>query len=64
MGVDGPKLFDDLQVIDNPKGISIRSMNFDNLKVYDDTSTPSLMFMFVLILNNCLDNYSSNQFSS
>ena len=46
MGVDGPKLFDDLQVFDDPKGISIRSMNFDNLKVYGDTSTPSSMFMF------------------
>ena len=32
------KEFDDPQVFDDPKGISIVSMDFDNPKVYGDTS--------------------------
>ena len=32
------KEFDDPQVFDNPKGISIGSMDFDNPKVFGDTS--------------------------
>ena len=38
MDLYGPKEFDDPQVFDDPKGISIGSMNFDNPKVYGDTS--------------------------
>ena len=34
---DDPKEFNDSQVFDDPKGISIGSMDFDNPKVYDDT---------------------------
>ena len=33
-----PKEFDDAQVFDDPKGISIGSRDFDNPKVYSDTS--------------------------
>ena len=33
-----PKEFDDPQVFDEPKGISIGSMDFDNPKVYGDTA--------------------------
>ena len=33
-----PKEFDDAQVFDDPKGISIGSRDFDNPKVYNDTS--------------------------
>ena len=33
-----PKEFDDPQVFDDPKGISIGSMDFDNPKVYGYTS--------------------------
>ena len=32
------KEFDDPQFFDNPKGISIGSMDFDNPKVFGDTS--------------------------
>ena len=32
------KEFDDPQVFDNPKGISIGSMDFNNPKVFGDTS--------------------------
>ena len=33
-----PKEFDDPQLFDDLKGISIGSMNFDNPEVYSDTS--------------------------
>ena len=38
MHFNDPKELDDHQVFDDPKGISIGSMNFDNPKVYGDTS--------------------------
>ena len=38
MDFDDSKEFDDPQVFHNPKGISIESMEFDNPKVYGDTS--------------------------
>ena len=37
MDLYGLKEFDHPQVFDDPKGISIGSMNFDNPKVYGDT---------------------------
>ena len=40
-----PKEFDDPQVYDDPKGIWIRSMDFDNPKVYGDIPSSS-MFLF------------------
>ena len=39
MDFDDPKEFDDPQVFNDPKGFSIVSMDYDNLKVYGDTST-------------------------
>ena len=36
MDLYGPKEFDDPQVFDDPKGISIGSMDVDNPKVYGD----------------------------
>ena len=38
MDLNDPTEFDDLQVFHDPKGISIGSMDFDNPKVYGDTS--------------------------
>ena len=38
MDFDDPKEFDDILVYPDPKGISIGSMDFDNPKVYSDTS--------------------------
>ena len=38
MDLSNPKEFDDPQVFDNPKGISIGSMDFDNPKVNGNTS--------------------------
>ena len=38
MDFNGQREFDDPQVFDEPKGISIGSMDFDNPKVYGDTS--------------------------
>ena len=34
---DDPKEFDNSMIFDDPKGISIGSMDFDNPKVYGDT---------------------------
>ena len=38
MGFNDPKEFNDTQVLNDPKGISIGNMDFDNPKVYGDTS--------------------------
>ena len=38
MDFNDPKEFDDILVSPDPKGISIESMDFDNPKVYGDTS--------------------------
>ena len=38
MDFNDPREFDDPQVSDDPKGSSIGSMNFNNPKVYGDTS--------------------------
>jgi len=38
MKFDDPKVFNVSQVFNDPKGISIGSMNFDNPKVYGDSS--------------------------
>ena len=44
------KEFDDPQVFDNQKGISIGSMDFDNPKVFGDTSITALMVLFRFVL--------------
>ena len=44
MGFDDPKEFDDPQVFNAPKGFSIVSMDYDNLKVYGDTSITDGLF--------------------
>ena len=45
MEFDDPKYFDDPQASDDPRGIQIGSMDFDNRKVYGDTSiTDGLVF--------------------
>ena len=36
MDFNDPKEFDDFQIFDDPKGISIGSMDVDNPKVYGD----------------------------
>ena len=41
-----PKEFNDPQVFNDSKGISIGSMNFDNPKVYGDTSIFELAFFW------------------
>ena len=52
MDLNDPKEFNDPQVIDNPKEISIGSKDFDNPKVYADTSiTDGLVSIFILIKN-------------
>ena len=38
MKFDDPKVFNVSQVFNDPKGISIGSMNFDHPKVFVDTS--------------------------
>ena len=38
--------FDDPQVFDDPKGISIESMDFDNPRVYGDTSIIDGLVLF------------------
>ena len=38
MGFNDPREFNDPQVLNDPKGISIGNMDFDNPKVYGDTS--------------------------
>ena len=49
MGFNDLKEFDDPQVFNDPKGISIGTMDFDNPKVYDDTSiTDGLVHVEVL----------------
>ena len=45
MGFNDPKGFNDPQVLNDPKGISIGNMDFDNPKVYGDTSI--LMVIFI-----------------
>ena len=40
--------FDDPQVFDDPKGISIESMDFDNPNVYGDTSILDGLVAFYL----------------
>ena len=46
---DDPKEFNDSQVFDDPKGISIGSMDFGNSKVYGDTSiSDGLVCLFVV----------------
>ena len=47
MDVNDPKEFDYHQVFDDPKGISIESMDFDNPKVYGDTSIFDGLFRVV-----------------
>ena len=39
--------FDDPQAFDDPKGISVKSMDFDNPKVYGDTSIFDGLFRVV-----------------
>ena len=58
-----PKEFHDPQVFDDPKGISIGSMDFDNPKVYGDTfifdglvyiaSTAHTVHSYYLYYSNC-----------
>ena len=43
-----PKEFNDPQVFDDPKGISIGSMDFDNPKVYGDTSIFDGLVVFAI----------------
>ena len=43
------KEFDDPQVFDNPKGISIGSMDFDNPKVFGDTSIFDSLVLLVCL---------------
>ena len=45
--IHDPKEFNDPQVLNDPKGISIGNMDFDNPKVYGDTSIfDGLVFTF------------------
>ena len=52
------KEFDDPQVFDDPNGISIESMDFDNPKVL---IPPSSMVLFICSLYEAQNNVSKNQ---
>ena len=45
MDLTDPKEFDDPQVFNDPKGISIGRMDFDNSKVYSDASKFDGLFL-------------------
>ena len=47
MGFNDPKEFNDPQVLNDPKGISIGNMDFDNPKVYGDTSIFDGLLIFI-----------------
>ena len=47
----------DHQVFDDPKGISIGSMDFDNPKVYGDTSIFDGLVLFGIIFPRCPKNF-------
>ena len=49
-----PKEFDDAQVFDDPKGISIGSRDFDNPEVCGDTSISDGLVSFVSDVLNIL----------
>ena len=51
-----PMEFDDPQAFDNPMGNSFGSMDFDNPKVYCDTSIFDGLVQFVFHLRQCLLN--------
>ena len=56
MDFNDPMELDDPQVFDDPMGNSIGSMDFDNQKVYGDTSILDGLVQFVFHLWQCLLN--------
>ena len=53
MDFNDPKEFDDPQVFNDPKGILIGSMDFDNSKVYGDTSIPDSKVCLFVVCHIC-----------
>ena len=59
MDFENPKEFDDPQVFEYPKGISIGSMDFENPKFYGNTSIFDGLVLKRQILSFRINNHNS-----
>ena len=64
MVFNDPKEFDDPQIFDDPKGISIRSMDFDNPQACGDTSILDGQFFIIIKYDGCLEDIDFMDFGT